>query len=279
MSIELPEALILARQMDEELRGKRVESCDLKDYERLQRIGFLNEDISEFEQLVGRKIESVVSSGNVVLVRLDKRMNLMIGPEYGGRVLYHASGDDVPEKYHLRVGFNDGTALTVRLTSMGVIKAVDKEELVRSYMYRRDFAGAPSLMDDELTPERFSVLLAGKNRMLKSLLVGKDALVVGLSNSAFQDIAYRAGLHPKRKGSDLSGEERRALYDAVRTVLRERLRLGGKDRFVDIHGNPGGYTPAMGPNMKQQACPECGTSIEEMSVGGGKVYFCPKCQR
>jgi len=114
--------------------------------------------------------------------------------------------------------------------------------------------------------------------LLKSVLVGKDAVVVGLSNSAFQDIIYRARLHPKRKASELSKDERRALYAAISRVLQERIRLNGKDQFYDLYGNQGSYTPAMGPNMKQRNCPVCGGSIETLSLGGGHVYFCPKCQ-
>jgi hypothetical protein len=48
MSIELPEARILAEQIDGELRGKQIKSCKLKDSERLQRIGFMNEDLAYF---------------------------------------------------------------------------------------------------------------------------------------------------------------------------------------------------------------------------------------
>lgn len=44
MSVELPEAKILAEQMNLELRGKRVKSYLLKDYERLQRIGMMDKD-------------------------------------------------------------------------------------------------------------------------------------------------------------------------------------------------------------------------------------------
>ena len=114
--------------------------------------------------------------------------------------------------------------------------------------------------------------------MLKSVLVGKDAVVVGLSNSAFQDIIYRARLHPKRKASELNKDERRVLYGAIKLVLQERIWFKGKDQFYDLYGNQGDYTPAMGLNMKQQPCPICGTPIEKLSVGGGHVYFCPNCQ-
>jgi len=279
MSIELPEAKILAEQMNKELRGKRIKTYHLKDYERLQRIGFLNKDIKSFDQLVNGKVESTISRGNAIRVKLNNGVNLILNPEYGGEIFYHTSETTIPEKFHLKVDFSDNTALTVRLTSMGGIYVMKNSDLMHSYIFKRDFN--PEILsptDEKFNFERFSKLLADNNRVLKSVLVGKDAVVVGLSNSAFQDIIYRARLHPKRKASELNIDERQALYDAIRLVLQERIRLNGKDQFVDLYGNQGGYTPAMGPNLKRQNCSVCGTSIEKLSVGGGHVYFCPKCQ-
>ncbi len=279
MSIELPEATILAEQMNKELLGKHIKSYHLQDYERLQRIGMLSKDITSFDQLVNRKIESVISRGNVILVKLDNEINLILAPEYGGKIFYHKSEKVIQSKFHLKVDFSDNTVLTVRLTSMGLIYAMKDDDLEHSYVFRRDFnSQVLSPIDEEFTFERFSKLLTENNRMLKSVLVGKDAIVVGLSNSAFQDIIYRAGLHPKRKAAELKKDKRRSLHDAIRLVLKERIRLKGKDQFYDLYGNQGGYTPAMGPNIQGQTCPLCGTSIEKLSVGGGDTYFCPKCQ-
>ncbi len=279
MSVELSEAKIFAEQMNKELQGKCIKSYLLQDYERLQRIGMLNKDTKDFDQLIKGEVEFVTSRGNVIRVKLNNGINLILGPEYGCRIFYHISVKSLPSKFHLKLNFNDDTALTVRLTGMGVIQAMKDEDLSRSYVYRRDFnPKVPSPLDKEFTFEHFSKLLMKNNRMLKSVLVGKDAVVVGLSNSAFQDIIFRSKLHPKRKASELNQSNKRGLYDAIRFVLRERIRLKGKDRFYDLYGNQGSYTPAMGPNMKQQTCPECGTSIEKLSVGGGHVYLCPKCQ-
>jgi formamidopyrimidine-DNA glycosylase len=279
MSVELPEAKILAEQMNHELKGKRAKSFLAKDCERLQRIGMMEKDLTSFNQLVGRKIESVVSRGNVIRIKFDNDANLILGPEYGGEIFYHKDAANVP-RFHLRVDFSDGTLLTVRLTSMGVIQVLRDDELERSYVYKRDFDPTKlSPADEEFTFERFSKRMADHNKMLKSVLVGKDAILVGISNSTFQDILYRARIHPKRKASELSTEEKRSLYDAIRFVLNERIRLNGKDNFQDLHGKQGGYTPAMGPNVKQQTCPQCGTKIEKLSMGGGHVYLCPNCQK
>jgi len=279
MSIELPEAHILSKQMSKELRGKRIETCQLQDYQRLQRIGFVNKDTSAFDRLNGGRIESVASRGNVIRVKLDNGMNLVLAPEYGGRILHHENESTVPKKVHLKLRFSDNTMLTVALTGMGVIQALKDDELERSYVYRRDFSQVASPINDkEFTFEYFSKELADKNVSIKSALVGKDAVLVGLSNSAYQDIIYRARIHPKRKASDLTEGERHALYKAIKLVIQERIQLGGKGQFLDFYGKQGRYTPAMGPNMKEQACPICGTLVEKLSLGGGQTYFCPKCQ-
>ena len=278
MSIELPEAKIFAEQINIELQGKQVKSCLLQDCERLQRIGMMDKDLTTFDRLVDAKILSAVSRGNVIRAKFDNGMNLIIGLEYGGELFYHKDKENV-SRFHLKVDFSDDTTLTVRLTSMGIIKALKDNELNSSYVFKRDFdTEKPSPLEEEFTAERFSELLADNNRMLKAVLVGKDAVVVGLSNSAFQDIIYRARLHPKRKASELTHEEGQRLHEAIRCMLNERIRLNGKDSFRDLYGKQGGYTSAMGPNMKQQTCPECGTSIEKLSLGGGQVYLCLTCQ-
>ena len=102
MSIELPEAYILAEQMNKEIIGKQIQSYDLQDYERLQKIGFLNKNIKDFDLLLDCKIKSIISRGNLIWMALDD-MNLLIGPEYGGRVLYHKDNKKLPEKIHLRI--------------------------------------------------------------------------------------------------------------------------------------------------------------------------------
>jgi formamidopyrimidine-DNA glycosylase len=280
MSIEMPEATILARQMQAELPGKTVTGFDLRASESFQRMGFVNKDPADFGRLVGQTLESVTSRGNTIRVRLSGRQNLILSPEYGGEVFYSKSDRSLPAKYHLRLELDDGSVLTVRLLGMGGIYACRDDGLEEHYMMRRDFfSDVPEPNEERLTAASFAGQLGGLGRQLKMVLVGKDAVVVGLSNAGFQDIIYRAGLHPKRKASELSPDEQRALYDAMRLVVGERLRLGGKATFRDLYGEPGRYEPAMGPSMKGKACPACGSPIEKIAHGGGEVFICPTCQR
>ena len=278
MSVELPEARILAAQINELLVGKEVAYHKIMDSEKLQRIGFMNEDLADYDILDGQKILGAESGGNTLRLRLSGDANLVISPEYGGRVQYHEKGEKHPS-YHLKLGFTDGSALTIRLTNMGVVSAAETGDLEKRYTYRRDFKGAISPDSPGFTYTYFRDVFSGQNRALKPLLVGKDAVVVGVSNSAFQDVIYRARLHPKRKASSLTEDETRGLYDAIKALLEERLSLGGKDAWKDLHGKHGGYTPRMGPNMKDRGCPRCGAAIQRLAHGGGHVYLCPECQK
>lgn len=278
MSVELPEARILAEQMNRVLKGKKVGSHEVMDSDKLQRIGFMNKDLSDYDILDGQTILGAESGGNTVHLRLSGDANLVISPEYGGSVQYHEKGEKHP-KYHLKLNFTDGSALTIRLTNMGVVSAVETGDLEKRYTYRRDFKGAMSPDSPGFTYSYFREVFSGQNRALKPLLVGKDALVVGVSNSAFQDIIYRAGLHPKRKASSLTEDETRGLYKAIRALVEERLSLGGKEDWTDLYGRRGGYTPRMGPNMKDGSCPRCGAVIQRIAHGGGHVYLCPGCQK
>ena len=284
MSVEGPEAAILAGQMRQEMVGKTVAGFALGDTGRLQEIGFMNRDADDYRQLVGGVVESVVSRGNTVLVKLDNGSNLVISPEYGGDIFYWEMEGSSPEKYHLRLDFEDGSFLTVRITSMGGVTATCDAGLTHHYLVARDFD--PETLDPldpvagGFTLERFSAALETANKAMKTVLVGKDAVLVGISNSTFQDVLYRAGIHPKRKASDLS--PRRAVGVVRCHPLRDgRATAAGRQRPMarSVRYDPAATCPAMGPGMGGQTCAKCGGIIEKLALGGGDVNVCPVCQR
>ena len=277
MSVELPEAYILTNQMNEVLPGKIVNTCTVADYEKLQRIGFMNKNLSDYNRLIGAQIVLILSKGNVIVIKFGTELNLVYGPEYGGLVLYHMKQEKTPKKYHLQLLFNDESYLTFRLTSMGVLHALTDEELPNSYVYKRDHLDKISpLANEAFTFESFSKSLLGINRMLKSILVGKSAIISGFGNSGFQEIAFLAKIHPKRKAMDLSSEEQHALYLAIKEIIQNRIKMGGKDKFTNLFGEKGQYKPLMGPHVK--FCPHCQVEIEKISIASGATYYCPNCQ-
>mgnify|MGYP002725665603 CR=1 FL=1 len=277
MSIELPEARIFAEQMEEALPGKIIESIDTQDMGRMLGLGVGKEHLFDFGSVVGRTVEAVTASGNTIRVKLSGAFNIVHGPEYGGRIRLIQPGEKVP-KYHLKLEFSDGSLLSMRNTGMGVIYALKEEHLPESYLYKRDFLGGLSPTDPEFTYDKFKMLVGEENRQLKPLLVGKEAFITGISNAIFQDVLFRAKVHPKTKASGLTEEQLKGIYDGIQTVITQRLELRGKAKFTDLFGKPGGYVATMGPNYRDRECPNCGTPIKKLAHGGGHVYMCPSCQ-
>jgi formamidopyrimidine-DNA glycosylase len=256
--MEAPEARILADQMHKQLNGKTVAAVNMQNCESMQKIGCVNSDRSAFNQLNGKTVTEVTARGLVMLMRFGGE-NLILAPEYGGKIQYHPTRTQTPKKFHIKITFTDGSAFSVALTGLGCIQVYKDAELPYSYVYRRDFSQVPTpLNPQEFTFPTFSAALAAKNVNIKTALVGKDATIVGLSNSTFQDVLFQAGIHPKRKATNLIEQEKTSLYNAIQHIMTERLKLGGKNQFVDFYGTQGKYTPLMGPNMKGQLCSQCG---------------------
>ena len=280
MSVELPEAQILAEQMTDSLLDKKIKSYDIKDSAKLQKIGFMNKKLKDYERLVGCKVKSITYRGNTIRIQMNKKMNLVLCPDYGAQILYHKNEETLPKKHHLKIEFTDGTFLTIRQTGMGLVYSATDQEVKDLYVIKRDFSDMPSPVGDhDFTFEQFKELLDSKGQNIKAAIVGKTAVVVGLSNAAFQEIIYKARIHPKRNTSTLTEDEKHDVYDSMKQILNARICSGGKDNWVNLYGESGRHTPVMGPNMKGKDCPACGAPIEKVAHGGGQVYFCPRCQR
>jgi formamidopyrimidine-DNA glycosylase len=280
VSVELPEAQILAEQMMDTLLEKKIKSIDIQDSEKLQKIGFMNKKLKDYDRLVGCKVKSINQRGNVIRIQMNKKMNLVLCPDYGAKIVFHKTEATLPKKHHLKAEFTNGSYLTIRQTGMGLVYSASHQDVKDLYVIKRDFSDIPSPVGEhDFTVEKFIDLLDTKGQNIKAAIVGKTAIVVGLSNAAFQEIIYKAGIHPKRNTSTLTDDEKHAIYDSMKQILNSRICSGGKDNWLNLYGEPGRHIPVMGPNMKDKNCTQCGAAIEKIAHGGGQVYFCPRCQR
>ena len=74
MSVELPETQIPAEQMSSTILEKKIKSCDLQDYDKLQRVGFMNKDLNDYDRQIGCKVKSIARRGNVIRIQMNKKM-------------------------------------------------------------------------------------------------------------------------------------------------------------------------------------------------------------
>jgi formamidopyrimidine-DNA glycosylase len=273
MAIELPEALTIARQMDGELRGKRIERVHLGEAcASLIRQGFVNlheVDVSH------TTVEWVTSKGKWIFVHLQPGMVLLFALETGGKILYHI-GPESPEKFHVRLDFGDGAYLTEQVVGWGWAKAFPEGEPERQRYPGR--LGLSPINGEEFTMEAFDAILdRGSRKKIKQVLL-EQTQIAGIGNGYVQDILFKARLHPARKARDVDESERLGLYRAIIETLSEAVRLGGSQFEVDLYDHPGGYQRILSDRTKGQPCPVCGTPIEKITLQGAASYLCPACQ-
>ena len=273
---ELPEFTTLARQFSETLNGKVIAEGRLGNSPH--KFVWYNRKPEEFARLTaGKRIGRAHAKAKWLFVPLEPGYLLLFG-ECGGKMLYHEPGMQLPEKYHLLLRFEDGSALSAMTAMWGAMELHEAgKEQERQYI--KGMRTTP--VDPGFTANYFSALidelLKGEKRSVKSLLT-QDQLIPGLGNAIAQDILFRACLHPRRALADLTPGQRRDLYAAIMDTVGEAIEKGGRNDETDLFGQPGGYIRIMDSKAAGKPCPECGTTVQKIQYLGGACYFCPKCQ-
>ena len=90
MSFELPEAFIIAGQMEKELVGKVVSSWNIRDSKKMQSIGFMNKDERDYNILLGGEITDPADRDHSDRVADIDRA----GPDVAGPVRTRGQGQD-----------------------------------------------------------------------------------------------------------------------------------------------------------------------------------------
>jgi formamidopyrimidine-DNA glycosylase len=274
--IELPEAVTIARQMDQELKGKRIKT--IVRGSSPHKFAFYTRPAKAYQSILqGSTLGGSRDHGNAILTEIGVDYYLILGGG-GERIIYHQSDDTLPKKHQLLLHFDDDTYLTVTVSGWGNVMLLQPFELAD---HPHVGEGRVSPISDAYTFEHFQGLFADLDeedkRFVKYFAIS-DPGIWGVGNGCLQDILFRAKIHPRRRVRDLDDQERRALHAAAREMLTEATALGGRDCERDLFNQPGGYQRILHSKVVGEPCPDCSTPIEKIRFLGGASYFCPSCQ-
>jgi formamidopyrimidine-DNA glycosylase len=268
---ELPEIVVIARQMNKEIAGKRIVDIEVRQPKNL------NMPVRDFVRRVkGKTVNNVSSKGKWVFIKLDPTYYMLINRGMNADILYFTPGKKLPEKYQFKLSFIDKTGFTIKFQWFGYIHLLHEIDLSKHKMTAR--LGI-SVESKEFTLEHFRTLLSKKKGRIKSFLIDQKN-VAGIGNVYIQDILFKAKLHPDRQIKTLSEKELVALYNAIREVLDRSIQLGGLAYEKDFYGRNGRFTMRrfLVGYKTGKLCPVCGTAIEKIRTGSTASYICPKCQ-
>ena len=268
---ELPEVANLARQMDQELRGRRVAEVDVVQPK------CLNVPPEEFGQLLlHTRVNRVTSRGKWVFMDLRPGVTFLLNLGMGGEALFHHKGDPLPGNRQSAVLFDDGSAFSQHFWWFGYVHAVKTTVLASHTMTAT--LGLDPMDDSEFTRETFEKMLEQKKRSAIKTVLMDQKNIAGIGNVYIQDILFAAGLHPLRKTADVTVSECTALYDAIRSQLRNALELGGLAYEKDLYNQSGRFKDFQIGYREGQPCPVCRTLIQKIRTGSTASFICPHCQ-
>lgn len=271
---ELPEVETIARDLRENLVGRRIERVEVI----LPKVVAAPPPETFARVLAGRRITGLDRRGKHLLLALDNDRILVMHLRMTGQLVYSTL---VPESWprhtHLVFYLDRGVLRFNDLRQFGRVHLVPAGELDRVPGLRK--LGMEPL-DPEFTEQAFLDGLRRSRRQIKPLLLDQT-FIAGLGNIYTDEALHRAGIHPARKAADLQAHEARKLYRAVREVLAAGVSFRGTSvqHYVDGAGRPGRFQNILRVYGRQGApCPVCGTPVERMRCGGRGTHYCPRCQ-
>lgn len=139
----------------------------------------------------------------------------------------------------------------------------------------------PEPLDPKFTYSKFCALFNNKSGRIKQALMDQS-FIVGIGNIYADEILWVSKIHPLRTINSLKDKDFKAIYRAMKFVLKKALRLRGSsvDDYRDAEGKRGTYDLHRYAYQREgEPCFRCGTKIKRQKIGGRSAHFCPKCQK
>lgn len=195
----------------------------------------------------------------------------------GTNLRYFDPGEKLPAKHQLHIGFEDGSSLICSVQMYGSLWALKEGQTEK---YNECARSRINPLSDGFNENYFESLFAEQDRKLSvKAFLATNQRIPGLGNGVLQDILFNARIHPKRKMNSLSDDEFGTLYRSVKSTLAEMTAKGGRDTEKDLFGRSGGYSTILSGKTLGSPCHVCGETIMREAYLGGKIYYCPHCQR
>lgn len=273
--IELPEAAVLADQLNKKVKGRQVKKVIAA--QSPHKFAWYQGNPQNYNSLLkGKTISNSSNAGGIVEIKTD---DAIIALSDGAGLRYHVDDKELPRKHQLLIELDNSTFLIVTIQMYGGILCFKEGECNNKYYLTAK--EKPSPISKKFNEKYIDQIISSADLQNKSVkfLLATEQRIPGLGNGVLQDILFNAKIHPKRKVTDLSDKEKCELFNSIKNVLSEMIEKGGRDTEKDLFGNNGGYITKLSKNTVGRPCPNCGSLIKKENYMGGSIYICSNCQK
>jgi formamidopyrimidine-DNA glycosylase len=271
--LELPEAMVVAAQIQQTCQGQLIKSVTAA--QTPHKLTWYNGDPQTYPALLNSEsLDEACGRGAMVEVKAG-RARLLFSDGVNLRLV--EPGEKPPDKHQLLIEFSGGNKLVASVQMYGGIVCFKESYDNKYYQAALD---KPSPLTNEFSQRYFNAMLQMPEMQKLSLkaFLATDQRIPGIGNGVLQDILFNSALHPKKKVEVLTEKEKIGLFNSIKNTLRGMTDAGGRDTEKDLYGHSGGYITRVGKNTVGLACSLCGNIIKKESYMGGSIYYCPGCQ-
>lgn len=273
---ELPEVETFVRELEPQLRGRRVTEA-LVPWPRI----LATPSAEEFaEQIVGEEFVSFGRRAKYMLLGLSSGATLIVHLRMTGHLHVHDSEVEPDKHTHVLMTLDDGRRLHYQdPRKFGRLWLVNDIEPVL-----RKLSAEP--LGEDFTVAWLAERLKGRSAAIKALLLDQT-IAAGVGNIYADEALHLAGIHPSRSGASLNSSEIEKLHAAIRTVLQRGIDKHGSSLGGSILTNyrrPNGELGQMQDEFQvygraDEACRTCGKPIQRLVIAQRSSHFCEECQK
>ena len=272
---ELPETETIARDLDREVSGARIESVTITRPDVLR-----ESSTAAFVQRVsGTTIRHTWRRAKLIVLDLSSGDRIVVQPRFTGAMLVDAGQLPEEERRYstMALTLDDGRKVHYRdIRRLGTVTVMSQDRFA-AYVSR--LGDEP--LDPSFTQERLAELLAHSRQAVKKSLMDQR-VVVGLGNIYAVEALWRAGIDPSRESRSINRDEVARLHEGIVSVLTDSIAHRGTSfrDYRDAHGARGGFVPHLAAyGREEEPCRRCGRKlIGTHAIDGRATVFCATCQ-
>ena len=265
---ELPDILLYLHALQPRVAGKRVTGVRLASPFLLRSV---DPPLSAIE---GKTIVGLKRIGKRVVFAAEGELFLVFHLMIAGRFRWKPPRTAIPGKVGLlALDFEEGTLILTeagsrRQASLYVVQGADA-------LAQHD-PGGLEVMEIDLPV--FAQALMRDNHTLKRALTDPH-IFSGIGNAYSDEILHAARMSPFKQTGNLTDEEVRRIYDAMRLTLSQwtaKLQREAGDQFPE---KVTAFREGMAVHGRyRQPCPDCGSPVQRIVYAANEANYCANCQ-
>ncbi|MCY4305818.1 MAG: bifunctional DNA-formamidopyrimidine glycosylase/DNA-(apurinic or apyrimidinic site) lyase [Aestuariivita sp.] len=280
---ELPEVETILRGLTPVMSGGLIEKAEVNRHD-------LRWPLPErmAHQLTGQRITRLHRRSKFILAELSSNKTLLIHLGMSGRlsVSYNTSSSStmhfISKKHdHVLLHLDSGKTVTYNdprrfgMMDLCSTSAITQHKLLLNL--------GPEPFDEQFNIEYLTRILKDKRSPIKNVLLNQK-IIAGLGNIYVCETLFRACIHPKREGAQISRRRITRLVPIIKEVLQDAINAGGSSLrdYRQTNGELGYFQHAFdvyGREGKKCRRFHCAGTIKRITQSGRSSFFCSKCQR